>query len=61
MQKYIYRQRIAEVPEIEFLLPGSAVTFLFYGAILKINRIPKVEIIFCRRHFGNAMLCVRAL
>jgi len=41
---------------IEFLQFGRAVTFFSYGAVLKLNRITKVEVIFCRRHFGNALL-----
>jgi hypothetical protein len=45
--------RIAEVPEIELLQLGSAVTYLNYGAILKYNRIGEAEMIFCRRHFGK--------
>jgi hypothetical protein len=30
--------------------------FLSYAALIKLNRITKAEMIFCRRHFGNAML-----
>jgi len=52
------RQRIAEVPEIDFLQPGRGVTFFNYAALVKYNRITKVEDLFCRRHFGNAMLAV---
>jgi hypothetical protein len=44
------------VPEIEFLQLGSAVTFFSYGDLLKLNRITKVEMMFCCRHFGNAVL-----
>lgn len=42
--------------EIEFLQLGRGVFFISYAAFLKYNRIPKVELTFCRRHFGNAML-----
>ena len=41
--------RIAEAQVIEFLQ---------LGRITKVHRIPKVELMFCRQHFGNAMLCV---
>jgi hypothetical protein len=42
----LQRQRIAEVPELEFLSFGRAVTFFLYGALLKYSRIPEAEIIY---------------
>jgi hypothetical protein len=45
------------VPEIELPKLGSGVTFI-HAALIKLNRITKAEMMFCRRHFGNAMLAV---
>src|SRR4030095_1255793 len=39
------RKSIAEVPELEFLSPGRGVDF-FHAALIKLNRITKVEMLF---------------
>jgi len=52
------RSRIDEVPEIEFLQLGSAVTFFLDGAILKYNRIAEAESIYSSAGVAAMQCCV---
>jgi hypothetical protein len=46
------------LPECRNGIPAAGLrrNFLIHGAVLKLNRITKAEKLFCRLHFGNAIV-----